>query len=686
MLRRALAAWPWLLVLAVVALLATFNVSSYDTWWHLKTGEYVIQNRAVPLRDVFSFSAAGNRWVTHEWLFEVLMFLAWRLAAIPGLILFKSLVVLAAFSFSVLSLHRLRVHPVLGVPLLALAGFMVTFRAFDRPHIFSEAMLALYLLALLRFQQSDATRRPWLLLLLLPVQAVWANSHSGFVLGLALFGLFLAGELIGSAFGRRQRSSANPALDPRQLRVLAVTLVGLVAASLANPNGFRALLYPLEIVRTRTFSGAIMELQTPLLPVFRNSDFFVALVGLVAVGILSFILARRFDLTRTLLFAFFGALGLIALRNVPAFALVAVPVVGANLQQRLPERLPRWLLSLPAALCLALGVLVLLRGVHLPGGSRRPGLGVEPGLYPVRAGEFVARNLARGEVFNTMEFGGWLIWDWYPERRVFIDGRLDVYGREFYERYAEAIWSGPAFRHVVSDYNITCFLLSRPPELTDRTRGYLGRTLALHPDWKLVYFDDLALVYFRRDAAQNVPDFRAVLPALLGLPADSTDPRAVVAEARRAAGSAVAHIIAGQALLELRSPLEARGEFTRALALAPNHRGALQGLAMSLVALADDTGAVSALRRLVRLEPRSPQLHYQLGLALLRAGRLSAAEAALARTARLAPDRAEAYRLLGQLALGRNRPDLARRHWERVLTIEPSDTAVRRRLAELPGR
>jgi len=247
MLRRLVAGPPWVFLLFLITLLAAFSISSCDEWWHLKTGEYILTHRTVPLHDVFSFSAAGNRWVTHEWLFEAVLFLAWRIAAIAGVILLKVLIVAGAFGFTALSLRRLRVSPLVSIPLLALAGFLVTFRAFARPHVFSEAMLALYLLALFWFRESaSAARRPWLLLLLLPVHVVWANSHSGFVLGLALTGLFLTGELIKATLRLRPGNCDCPRLDPGRLRILGITLAGLVAASFANPNGLRALLYPLD--------------------------------------------------------------------------------------------------------------------------------------------------------------------------------------------------------------------------------------------------------------------------------------------------------------------------------------------------------------------------------------------------------------------------------------------------------
>ena len=126
---------------------------------------------------MFSFTAQGRTWITHEWLFEVLMFLAWKLGSLYGVIIFKTLVVALGFLFLWLTLLRLKIDTTIGAPLAILAVYMVTFRAFARPHVATEAFLALYLHVLLMFKcPVRISRRAQALWMLLPVHVVWAAT------------------------------------------------------------------------------------------------------------------------------------------------------------------------------------------------------------------------------------------------------------------------------------------------------------------------------------------------------------------------------------------------------------------------------------------------------------------------------------------------------------------------------
>ena len=111
---------------------------------------------------------------------------------------------------------------------------------------------------------------------------------------------------------------------------------------------------------------------------------------------------------------------------------------------------------------LAAIVAVGVRGVRVAGSFRRPALGVAEDNFPVRAARFMTQNEIQRNVFNTMELGGYLIWSWYPERKVFIDGRLDVYGHELFDLYAKTLRSEADLDAVVAKYDIGCFLLSQP--------------------------------------------------------------------------------------------------------------------------------------------------------------------------------------------------------------------------------
>ncbi|MBM3314426.1 hypothetical protein FJY71_01095, partial [candidate division WOR-3 bacterium] len=492
---RILAGSVWLFLAGVVVAAAAFPVSSGDVWWHVAAGDYILASRSVPTRDVFSFSALGRPWVSHEWLFEVLLSLVFRLGGPAAAVIFKTALVLGTFALLGLALRRLKVDTLVAAPLLLLAASLLTFRAFVRPHVATELMLAVFLLVLFSDQGRGARRYFWLLV---PVQLVWANLHAGAVLGPMVVLLFALGAGI-SRLVRRGRPE-EPGDAGRHRTGLLFLLAGVLAAvTLANPSTWRPLLYPLFLSGSSTFTGSITELQSPLARAYWGADFFVCLVILAVGGAGSFVLARRLDPTRLLLFLVFGAAALLALRNVPLFAIVAVPVVALNVGSRLAVPAgPRLRAVLLAALTLlSAGLLwrTLTAGVRLPGGAlRRPGLGVAAGAFPERAAGFVAANPIAGNVLNTMEFGGYLVWRWFPQRRVFVDGRLDVYGPAFFERYRRALWSGPQFDSIVREYDIGCALLACPPRLDGSTEHYLGRTLALRPDWSLVHWDDVALV------------------------------------------------------------------------------------------------------------------------------------------------------------------------------------------------
>jgi hypothetical protein len=128
------------------------------------------------------------------------------------------------------------------------------------------------------------------------------------------------------------------------------------------------------------------------------------------------------------------------------------------------------------------------------GSVYEPGFGVNRNFYPLDAVDFVEGNDIRGNMFNNYGFGGYLIWRFYPERRVFIDGRFDAYGEEFvaaYRRFPfKSVWD-----HLVRKYNFTFVLLDNEP-------SYICRNLDNDDEWILVFWDDRSLVYVR-DLPQN---------------------------------------------------------------------------------------------------------------------------------------------------------------------------------------
>jgi hypothetical protein len=64
------------------------NAVDPDLWWHLRTGQLIVDTGLVPHSDPFSFTRAGSPWVSHEWLSEVVFYEIWKFAGAVGLIIF----------------------------------------------------------------------------------------------------------------------------------------------------------------------------------------------------------------------------------------------------------------------------------------------------------------------------------------------------------------------------------------------------------------------------------------------------------------------------------------------------------------------------------------------------------------------------------------------------------------------
>jgi hypothetical protein len=83
---RSVFIWAFLISLFALAVRQITNLDP-DFWWHLKSGQYILQTRAIPHVDPFSFSRAGSPWVAHEWLSEIIMYATFRLAGWAGLVI-----------------------------------------------------------------------------------------------------------------------------------------------------------------------------------------------------------------------------------------------------------------------------------------------------------------------------------------------------------------------------------------------------------------------------------------------------------------------------------------------------------------------------------------------------------------------------------------------------------------------
>ena len=276
-----------------------------DTGWHIRAGEFILNTGAVPRTDLFSYSKAGAPWYAWEWLADVVFALAWRAAALKGVVLLAGLLI----GSSLLLLFRYMLWR--GANLFfAMAGCLAVAAASSihylaRPHVFTLLLFPLSLWILDR----DRKREGPAVWLLIPLTALWTNLHGGF---LALV-VSVAALAVAALFERNLRRAWR----------YAVLSAGCGAASLANPYGFALHAHVFEYLRSDWIRDAVDEFQSPR---FRSESALYLELLLFAGISASALLLRRRSFSEPALVLLWAHAALVSVRHVPMFALVAAPV------------------------------------------------------------------------------------------------------------------------------------------------------------------------------------------------------------------------------------------------------------------------------------------------------------------------------------------------------------------------
>jgi hypothetical protein len=460
--------------LAVVFLglfaLAARNVNDPDVWWHLETGHYIAEHKSVPHTDPFSYTRAGEPWVAHEWLTDLLFFALHRTMGFGALIVVFAAVLCGAFF-----LLYLRCGPdpyVAGVAVLCAAWTTMPVWGV-RPQVVSLPLTSLWLLILERSE-----RNPKLLWWTLPLMLLWVNLHAGFALGLALSILFLAGDLVERMLGRSQQSASH-------LRTAALILLLDLLIVPLNPNRVRMFSYPIETLRSAAMQNYIAEWASPN---FHHAEYWPFLVMVLCTfAVLSW--SRRQVRPRDLLLILVSLYaGLCSIRMMPLFVLIAVPLIC----QRLPDwstsrsqplrRTPLPAVFLDGAIVLAIAVFAAVQTAHVI--RRQPQ--AEMQRFPARAVAFLQSHPPSGPIFNLYDWGGYLIWKLYPTTRVFIDGRADLYGGQLLDQFADTYQLKSAWQQTLRRWNIDTVLV--PPG------SALATGLRNSPGWTVAYEDSQAVI------------------------------------------------------------------------------------------------------------------------------------------------------------------------------------------------
>src|SRR6202171_1828715 len=318
--------FPVVLLLGLLGMTAR-PATDPDLWWHLRTGQLIVVTGHVPHSDSFSFTRAGHAWVSHEWVSEVVFYERWKHGCAPLLIVFSAIITTTGFM-----LLYLRCLPFCGgknhwAAAATVLGALASAPSWGvRPQMFTLTLASLLLWLLgggNKLEGGNKTDRPRLLFWMPPLFLLWLNLHAGFALGLALLFAYGVGLTVETVVGSMPWENARPII----LLVLLLLLACLALVPL-NPSGAQLYRYPFDTLRSSAMRSFIVEWFSPD---FHDSLYrpFLLVWLLLLTALASSRSRPKGRVIVPLLLPSFPSLD--AVRHIPIFVLVAIPVIPAAL-------------------------------------------------------------------------------------------------------------------------------------------------------------------------------------------------------------------------------------------------------------------------------------------------------------------------------------------------------------------
>jgi len=426
---------PEAVVTAVFALVGwivgSVRMGDNSFLWHLRAGEYILDH-GIPRHDVFSYTARGTSWVAQSWLAEVTYASLDRTVGPYGI---RALVGLVGAAVAVLA-YRLAVRLSgswlrgAGIAAASTAGLFALWS--ERPLVFGVLFL-LVLLWVVEVPESWVGRHP---VVVVPVLLwLWVNVHGSFALGVVYLGLHVLGRWVDGA----------PPWAGRERALVTGTAIGLVV-SLVNPYGLALLTFPLELISRGDILSHVYEWQSPDFRDRWGMAFGVWLaVYVCALGRGRHRVTRR-DLVVTVPMVL---LALWAARNIAIAPLVGLPVIARAFatEPRVGSRFSRPFVVVVCVVVACVGV-----AVGVSGASQRSYVFDS---YPTKAMRYLdEHDLLGRRLFVDDADGGFVINQYWPRQRVFMDDRYDMYPTALMYEYLAVAAASPDWARILDRHDV----------------------------------------------------------------------------------------------------------------------------------------------------------------------------------------------------------------------------------------
>jgi len=478
------------------------------TGWHIRNGQLMLQTHSITRVDPFSATMSGQPWFAWEWMYDVLIAAIHQVLGLNGVVFYTAAIMAATFVLLFyLAVRRGGSLPITFFLLvLSLGASAIHFLA--RPHVLSWLFTVIWFELLDSAASGGAGSEKSHRLFFLPVlMLLWVNLHGGFLLGFALLAAYLLGGAIQHFTGREQRQELGPWLK----RLSLVTVLSLLA-SFVNPYGIKLHLHIYRYLSDRFLMNRVTEFQSPDFHGVAQQCFAVLLLVTIA----ALASARRKLMPAQLLVILLAAYsGLYAARSLPASSMLLTLMIAPLLSETVAQasendgiapwlrvlfsrlhsfgmRMQRMELQFQGHLWLvivfALGLWACMHGGKI-GSTQWINAYFDDKRFPVEAAEVLAQRDIREPIFCPDQWGGYLIYRLYPQTKVLVDDRHDLYGDAFFKDYLKVVFVQPDWKKVLDERQVNWIVVQK--------NSSLGTILAQTSGWKLIHEDGTAVLFQR---------------------------------------------------------------------------------------------------------------------------------------------------------------------------------------------
>jgi hypothetical protein len=459
-----------------------------DIFWHLVTGQWMVDHHQIVSHDLFTFTVAGKQWVDPEYTTEVIAYLIFKLG---GLTLVSVAFGAVTFVGFLLIWRRVRLenaNPVIAAIVIGVAGLAGAAVWGPRPQMITFALTGLELLWLDRYLRGRSRAIYWLPL----VMIAWANLHGGFLFGLVPVGVAAFVEAVH--WVRRVDGDEHK----RRTRNLLLVFVACVVAAFVNPNGIHLYSYVIQPQFSAVQQNFIAEWQSPNFHVLEQRGF-EAMLLLVPVA---FVL-RRPSLWEVCLTVAVSYLALSAVRHAALFIAAETPLLiwsfSAGWERMAPAaRVRAWIVprsrDMLAGAAAILVITALGTGyfVHSTLSNQARATAAN---FPVGASDWLAAHPTVGtRMFDQYGWGGYLISRFYPDpnRRVFSFGEATLLGTKVMQQVIDVETGNADWQQIFAEWGIDYVI--------DVPGAPAVLALEVDPQWTKVYDDGLAVIMVKNTA------------------------------------------------------------------------------------------------------------------------------------------------------------------------------------------